>query len=314
MTKASPIRQAPIRQAPIRQAWVNGVYVAADEAKISPFDRGFLFADSVYEVTAVYNGRPVDMERHLDRLERSLRELKFGTLPDRKELEEVHRTLIANNGIAEGYIYIQVTRGAYGGRDFVAPEKPRLTIFLFAESRALIDTASARNGSRIVTLPDIRWARRDIKSTGLLAQALAKTEAKARGADDAWLVAPDGYVTEGASSNAWIVTQDGEIITRALSSMILAGITRHALFDSLGQRSLRITERNFTVEEAKAAAEAFTTAATGLVTPVVEIDGVKLGANEASKGKPGPVTRSLQKIYYTAIGADVAKAASFVNE
>lgn len=313
MTKASPIRQAPIRQAPIRQAWVNGVYVAADEAKISPFDRGFLFADSVYEVTAVYNGRPVDMERHLDRLERSLRELKFGTLPDRKELEEVHRTLIANNGIAEGYVYIQVTRGAYGGRDFVAPEKPRLTIFLFAESRALIDTASARNGSRIVTLPDIRWARRDIKSTGLLAQALAKTEAKARGADDAWLVAPDGYVTEGASSNAWIVTQDGEIITRALSSMILAGITRHALFDSLGQRSLRITERNFTVEEAKAAAEAFTTAATGLVTPVVEIDGVKLGANEASKGKPGPVTRSLQKIYYTAIGADVAKAAPFVN-
>lgn len=291
-----------------QQAWLNGVYIAAEEAKISPFDRGFLFADGVYEVTAVYGGQLIDMERHLDRLERSLRELKFGTMPDRKELEEVHRRLVAANGVEEGYVYLQVTRGAYGARDFVAPAEPRLTIFLFAEKRALIDTPSARNGSRIVTLPDIRWARRDIKSVGLLAQALAKTEAKARGADDAWLVAPDGFVTEGASSNAWIVTKDGEIITRALSNAILAGVTRHALFDALGQQGRRIVERNFTVEEARAAAEAFTTAATGLVTPVVEIDGVKLGA-----GKPGPVTREVQKLYYTAIGADVAKAAPWLH-
>lgn len=297
------------RQAPTRQAWVNGVYVAADEARISPFDRGFLFADGVYEVTAVYDGRLIDMERHLDRLERSLRELKFGTMPDRRELEEVHRTLVANNQISEGYVYLQVTRGAYGARDFVAPEKPRLTIFMFAEPRALIDTPSARNGSRVVSVPDIRWSRRDIKSVGLLAQAMAKTEAKVRGADDAWLVAPDGHVTEGASSNAWIVTKDGEIITRAISNMILAGVTRHALFDSLGQKGRKITERSFTLEEAKAAAEAFTTAATGLVTPVVEIDGVTLG-----DGRPGKVTREVQKIYYTAIGADVAKAAPFVND
>ena len=123
-----------------RQAWVNGVYVAAEEAKISPFDRGFLFADGVYEVTAIYNGRTVDMERHLDRLERSLRELKFGAMPDRKELEEVHRRLIADNSITEGYIYLQVTRGAYGQRDFVAPDKPNLTCFAYAESRPLIDT------------------------------------------------------------------------------------------------------------------------------------------------------------------------------
>lgn len=291
-----------------QMAWVNGVYTAADEARISPFDRGFLFADGVYEVTAVYGGRLIDMERHLDRLERSLRELKFGTMPDREELDEVHRKLVETNGIGEGYVYLQVTRGAYGARDFVAPEKPRLTIFMFAEKRALIDTPSARNGSRIVALPDIRWARRDIKSVGLLAQALAKTEAKARGADDAWLVAPDGQVTEGASSNAWIVTKDGEIITRALSNMILAGVTRHALFDALAQRGRKITERSFTVEEARAAAEAFTTAATGLVTPVVEIDGVKLG-----DGKPGAVTRDVQKLYYTAIGADVTKAAPWVN-
>lgn len=292
-----------------RQAWVNGVYVAAEEARISPFDRGFLFADGVYEVTAVYGGRLVDMERHLDRLERSLRELKFGAMPDRKELEEVHRRLVAENGIIEGYVYLQVTRGSYAGRDFVAPDKPRLTCFAFAESRALIDTPNARNGSRVVSVPDIRWSRRDIKSVGLLAQALAKTEARARGADDAWLVAPDGFVTEGASSNAWIVTKDGEIITRALSNAILAGITRHALFDALGQQGRKISERSFTLEEAKAAAEAFTTAATGLVTPVIEIDGVKLGS-----GKPGPVTRGVQKLYYTAIGADVAKAAPWLND
>ena len=129
---------------------MNGVYVAADEARISPFDRGFLFADGVYEVTAIYNGRTVDMERHLDRLERSLRELKFGAMPDRKEPEEVHRRLIADNNISEGYIYLQVTRGAYGQRDFVAPDKPNLTCFAYAETKALIDTATARNGSRIV--------------------------------------------------------------------------------------------------------------------------------------------------------------------
>ncbi len=292
-----------------RQAWVNGVYVAAEEAKISPFDRGFLFADGVYEVTAIYNGRTVDMERHLDRLERSLRELKFGTMPDRKELEEVHRRLATDNGITEGYVYLQVTRGAYGARDFVAPDKPKLTCFAYAESRPLIDTLAARNGTRVISVPDIRWSRRDIKSVGLLAQALAKTEAKAQGVDDAWLVAPDGFVTEGASSNAWIVTTEGEIITRALSNMILAGITRHALFDSLGQQGRKITERSFTLEEAKNAAEAFVTAATGLVTPVTEIDGVKLGS-----GKPGPITRGVQKLYYTAIGADVSKAAPWVNE
>ncbi len=292
----------------VRQAWLNGVYLAADEARISPFDRGFLFADGVYEVTAVYGGRVIDMERHLDRLERSLKELKFGAMPDRKELEEVHRRLVADNGIDEGYVYLQVTRGAYAGRDFVAPDKPRLTCFAFAETRELIDTPSARNGSRVISVADIRWARRDIKSTGLLAQALAKTEAKTRGADDAWLVGPDGDVTEGASSNAWIVTKDGEIVTRALSNAILAGVTRHALFDALGQQGRKIVERSFTLDEAKAAVEAFSTAATGLVTPVIEIDGVKLGS-----GKPGPVTRGVQKLYYTAIGADVSKAAPWVS-
>ncbi len=287
-------------------AWLNGVFVAAEEARISPFDRGFLFADGVYEVTAVYGGRLADMERHLDRLERSLRELKFGASPDRRELAEVHRRLVADNGIDEGYVYLQVTRGAYGGRDFVAPADPRLTCFAFAEKRPLVDTPTARNGSKVIAAPDIRWGRRDIKTVQLLASALAKTDAKQQGKDDAWLVAPDGTVTEGASSNAWIVTAAGEIVTRALSNEILAGVTRHAVFDAVMQAGagLRIVERSFTLDEAKAAVEAFSTAATGLVTPVVEIDGATLGS-----GAPGKVTRALQRLYYQALGADVGQAA-----
>lgn len=291
-----------------RLAWLNGVFVAAEEARISPFDRGFLFADGVYEVTAVYGGRPVDMGRHLDRLERSLRELGFPEAPDRRELEEMHRRLIAENGIEEGYVYLQATRGGYGTRDFPAPTEVRPTLFAFAEARALIDTAGARNGSKVIAAPDIRWGRRDIKTVQLLASVLAKTEAKKLGKDDAWLVAPDGMVTEGASSNAWIVTKAGEVVTRHLSNEILAGITRHALFDALGQRGMKIVERSFTLEEAKAASEAFSTAATGLVTPVVELDGVVIGS-----GQPGPVTRSVQRFYYSAIGADVAKVAPWAG-
>lgn len=291
-----------------RQAWVNGVYVAAEEAKISPFDRGFLFSDSVYEVTAVYDGRPIDMERHLDRLERSLKELKFGTLPDRKELAQVHRKLIADNGISEGFVYTQVSRGAYGGRDFIAPDKPRLTVFLFADSKPLLDVPAARDGIKVVSLPDIRWGRRDIKATGLLAPVLAKTEAKARGADDVWLVGGDGLVTEAGSANAWIVTKQGEVVTRALSHAILPGITRHALFDALSQQGMKIVERSFSVEEAQSATEAFNTSAVALVAPIVELDGMPIGL-----GSPGPVTRKIQRLYYQAIGADVAKAAPWAK-
>ncbi|MDZ4760483.1 MAG: D-amino-acid transaminase [Alphaproteobacteria bacterium] len=284
-----------------RQAWLNGVFLAADEARISPFDRGFLFADSVYEVTAVYGGQLIDMERHLDRLQRSLTELGFALLPDRSEIARVHRRLVADNAIGEGYVYLQVSRGAYEGRNFPAPdgEGMRLTCFAFAEAKPLIDTSGARHGIKVISVPDIRWGRRDIKSTGLLAPVLAKTEARARGADDAWLVGADGFVTEAASANAWIVTREGEIVTRALSHVILAGITRHSLFDALMQAGGRISERSFTLEEALNAAEAFSTSATALVAPVVEIDGVRLG-----DGEPGPVTRRVQAIYYAAIGVE----------
>ena len=290
-------------------AYLDGVFLSREEVRISPFDRGFLFADAVYEVTAVYNGQPIDLARHLDRLHRSLDELGFATFPDRGELEAMHRRLIADNSITEGLVYLQVSRGGYGVRDFVAPEpeKTRLTVFAFADSKTLVGQPASRDGVRVVSVPDIRWARRDIKSTGLLAQALAKTEAKARGADDAWLVGPDGLVTEAASANAWIVTKDGEIITRALSNAILAGVTRHALFDALSQSGRKITERSFTLEEAHAAAEAFNTSAVALVAPVVSLDGKPIGS-----GKPGPVTRSIQTLYYQGIGADPKKVAPWL--
>jgi D-alanine transaminase len=283
-----------------RVAWVNGVFVAADEARISPFDRGFLFADSVYEVTAVVGGRLLDMQRHLDRLERSLRELDYEVFPDRAELEAMHAGLVQQNAITEGLVYLQVSRGAYGARDFVPPaaDATRLTMFAFADSKALIDTPGTRNGIGAAFVDDIRWGRRDIKTTQLLAPALAKKAAKAAGAGEAWLVAPDGFVTEGASSNAWIVTRDGEIITRVLSHDILPGVTRHAVMDQAGLVQLRITERSFTPDEVRNAAEAFITGAGTLVTPVVSIDGQPIG-----DGKPGPVTRRIQQLYFTAAGA-----------
>ncbi len=279
-------------------AWLNGTFVTAQEARVSPFDRGFLFADGVYEVAAVYNGQLIDLERHLERLERSLRELGYPKAPDRRQLEVMHRELVTLNGIEEGLVYLQVTRGAYGGRDFAAPAQPRLTMFAFAEGKQLLDTAAHRDGIRVIATPDIRWARRDIKSVGLLAQAMAKTEAKAAGKDDAWFVDAGGTVTEGASANAWIVTQDGDIVTRALSNDILAGVTRLAMMDLVSQTGGKIIERSFSLEEAKQAAEAFATSAVALVTPVVELDGVRIG-----DGAPGPVTRRMQALYRQAIGA-----------
>ncbi len=279
-------------------AWLNGTFVTAQEARISPFDRGFLFADGVYEVAAVYNGQLIDLERHLERLERSLRELGYPKAPDRRQLEVMHRELVTLNGIEEGLVYLQVTRGAYGGRDFAAPAQPRLTMFAFAEAKQLLDTAAHKDGIRVIATPDIRWARRDIKSVGLLAQAMAKTEAKAAGKDDAWFVDAGGTVTEGASANAWIVTQDGDIVTRALSNDILAGVTRLAMMDLVSQTGGKIIERSFSLEEAKQAAEAFATSAVALVTPVVELDGVRIG-----DGAPGPVTRRMQALYRQAIGA-----------
>lgn len=273
-----------------RTVYVNGSYVPETEARISVFDRGFLFADAVYEVTSVLDGRLIDLAQHLARLRRSLGELAMPAPATDAELETIHRELIARNGLREGMIYLQATRGA-ADRDFVYPQDATPGLVLFTQARALADAPSGRDGIRVVTLPDIRWKRRDIKTVQLLAPSMTKMAARAAGADDAWMV-EDGFVTEGTSSNAYLVLEDGAVITRPLSHAILAGITRGALFAYANEAGTLIHERPFTPEEARGAAEAFVTAASAFVTPVVEIDGVRLG-----DGRPGPVTRRLRELY-----------------
>ena len=284
-----------------KYVYLDGVYMTATEARISPFDRGNLFADAVYEVTAVYGGRFMDLDGHMKRLERSLSELDFSTKPDLADIAKMHEELVSLNGLDEGQVYLQVSRGAYGDRDFPVPDTIQPSVFAFAAAKPLIDTQAAREGISAILADDVRWARRDIKTTQLLAQTLAKSAAKAAGAGDAWMV-EDGHITEAASANAWIVTVDGVLVTRHLSNQILAGITRASVISRLG--NLHFEERAFTPEEAKAAVEAFSTSASALVMPVIEIDGVKIG-----NGKPGPVTRGVQRAYYEAMGADVDSVA-----
>ena len=281
-----------------RTVYVNGAWLPEAEARISVFDRGFLFADAVYEVTSVLDGRLVDFDGHLRRLRRSLDALEIASPADDAALLALHREVVARNALAEGMIYLQATRGA-ADRDFAFPAAATPGLVLFTQARALVDTAPARDGIRVVTQPDIRWGRRDIKTVQLLAPSLAKMAARKQGKDDAWLV-EDGLVTEGTSNNAYIVTRDGAVLTRGLSSEILHGITRAAVIAYAREAQVRVEERKFTVEEAKRAAEAFYTSASGFVTPVVEIDGVAIG-----DGTPGPVTRRLRELY---IGESRARA------
>lgn len=282
-----------------RTVFVNGEYCPETLAKVSIFDRGFLFADAVYEVTAVVGGKLIDFEGHMRRLRRSLGELAIRFEVDEAALLAIHRELVARNGLEEGSIYLQISRGA-ADRDFVYPEAGTpATIVLFTQKRSLIDSPLAGRGLKIATVEDLRWGRRDIKTVQLLYPSMAKMEAKARGADDAWLV-EDGAVTEATSANAYIVTKAGEIVTRDLSHAILHGITRHALLEFARAAGLSIVERRFTVEEAKDAAEAFVTSAGSFVTAVVEIDGKAIG-----DGAIGPVARKLRELY---IGEALARA------
>ncbi len=273
-----------------RIVFLNGAYLPESEASVSVFDRGFLFADAVYEVTAVVDGRLVEFDAHCDRLSRSLRELRLECPRPRADLLAVHRELVARNRLREGLVYLQVSRGA-ADRDFAFPAKAEPTLLLFTQEKNLLDPPSARNGLRVLTLPDPRWQRRDIKTVQLLASSLARMDAQAAGKDDAWLV-EDGLVTEATSSNAFIVSPDGVLVTRSLSSSILHGITRSAILEIAAALGLALEERPFPPQEARSAAEAFVTAATAFVTPVVEIDGVAIG-----NGKPGPVTRKLRQLY-----------------
>jgi D-alanine transaminase len=273
-----------------RIVYVNGAYLPEEEAKVSIFDRGFLFADGVYEVTSVLDGRMLDFPGHLARLARSLGELDMAAPASDAELEAMHRELIERNGLRDGMVYMQVTRGA-ADRDFAFPEGASPTLVAFTQAKPMEDTTGAREGIRVITVPDIRWGRRDIKTVQLLAPSLCKMMARRAGKDDAWMV-EDGYVTEGTSNNAHIVTRDGVIVTRDLSQRILHGITRAAVLAYAAEAQMKVEERPFTVAEAQAASEAFITAASAFVTPVVEIDGEAIG-----DGRPGPVARRLREIY-----------------
>ena len=273
-----------------RIVYVNGSYVPEEEATVSVFDRGFLFADGVYEVTAVVDGTILEFDGHVQRLERSLRELDMDMPVSREMLLEIHRELIRRNNLEEGMVYLQVTRGV-ADRDFVYPKAAPQTLVLFTQAKSLIDAPMAKQGLRIIAVEDLRWARRDVKTVQLVAPCMAKMLAKAEGKDDAWMV-EDGHVTEGTSNNAYIITKEGSIVTRNLSNSILPGITRAAVLKLAAEKGMAIEERSFTIAEAQEAAEAFVTAATTFVCPVIEIDGVTIG-----NGTPGPLTSRLKELY-----------------
>lgn len=275
----------------MRTVYVNGEFVPENQAHISIFDRGFLFADGVYEVTTVVDGKLIGFEGHIQRLQRSLNELGYKHTVDRDELLAIHRELIERNQIGQGLIYLQITRGNPGDRDFAfPPEDTPITMILFTQQKQVIGTDTETAGLKIVSLDDLRWGRRDIKTIQLLYPSLAKMEAMARGADDAWLVM-DGLVTEGTSNNTYIVRQ-GKIITRDLSNDILSGVTRKSILDCARLLQMEVEERPFTLEEAYGAEEAFSTSASGFTNPVIEIDGKTIGT-----GRPGPVSDKLRQIY-----------------
>lgn len=275
----------------MRTVYVNNEYVGEDGAKISVFDRGFLFADGVYEVTSVIGGKLIDFDGHFTRLKRSLGELDMGLPLGRKDLLKMHRELVKRNRIEEGLVYMQITRGA-ADRDFIFPPPDTAqTIVAFTQHKNLINHPMLARGLKIITLADLRWKRCDIKTVQLLCSSLGKMEAKGHGADDAWLV-EEGLVTEGTSNNAYIVNGEGVIITRNLSHHILSGITRKAVLKCAQHLDMKVEERPFSVEEAKQAQEAFCTSATTFVLPIVEIDGHGIG-----DGTPGPVAKKLREIY-----------------
>ncbi|WP_068307414.1 D-amino-acid transaminase [Aliiruegeria sabulilitoris] len=275
-----------------RIVYVNGDYLPEEEAKVSIFDRGFLFADGVYEVTSVLGGKLIDFEGHKIRLQRSLDELDMPVPDAMDELLEIHRALVEKNEITDGLIYLQITRGAPADRDFAFPAadvKP--TLVLFTQSKpGLAESPQAKVGIKVISIEDIRWGRRDIKTVQLLYPSMGKMMAKKAGADDAWMV-EDGLVTEGSSNNAYIV-KGNKIITRHLGTEILHGITRAAVLRFAKEAQMEVEERGFSIDEAKAADEAFITSASTFVMPVVNVDDVAIGT-----GTPGPIAARLREIY-----------------
>jgi D-alanine transaminase len=281
-----------------RIAYVNGRYLPHGQAGVHIEDRALQLGDGIYEVCNVIGGAMLDEEPHLDRMERSLRELCMAMPMGRAALKLVMREMIARNRIADGFLYIQVTRGAVK-RDHIPPvDGPRPTLIMTMRAQDLGALAQRmEKGIGVSTQPDIRWGRRDIKTVQLLPNLLAKQAARKTGAFEAWLVDDEGYVTEGASTNAWIVDKDGTVITRDLSNAILPGVTRRVILEALGEAQIKVVERKFTVAEAKAAQEAFLSSATGAAVPVVAIDGQPIG-----QGAPGPLTRRIRELYFARAG------------
>ena len=276
-----------------RIVYVNGQYLPEAEAKVSIFDRGFLMADGVYEVTSVLGGKLIDFDGHAVRLARSLRELEMENPISKEDLLQVHRELVSRNGVEEGMVYLQITGGAPEDRDFVFPdpETTAPTVVLFTQNKpGLANNPAAEKGIKVISIDDIRWGRRDIKTVQLLYPSMGKMMAKKAGADDAWMV-QDGHVTEGTSNNAYIV-KGQQIITRGLSNDILHGITRAAVLRCAEEAQMEVGERPFSIAEAQEADEAFITSASTFVMPVVAIDERKLGS-----GTPGPVAARLREIY-----------------
>lgn len=273
-----------------RTVYLNGDWLPEAEAKVSIFDRGFLFADAIYEVTGVVGGKLLEYAGHAARLQRSLTELAIVCPLTPEQLLDVHRNIVHRNNLQEGLIYLQISRGA-ADRDFAFPKSPMPTLTLFTQAKPVLDNPKVATGISVVLLPDLRWGRRDIKTVQLLYPSMAKMEATAKGCDEAWLV-EDGFVTEASAANAHIITRDGTLITRSLSSAILHGITRASLLDIAKTAGIACEERAFTADEAVDAAEAFITSATNFVLPVTAIDGRPVG-----DGKPGPLTLRLRELY-----------------
>lgn len=281
-----------------RIAYVNGRYVAHRDAQVHIEDRGYQFADGCYEVVAMRNGVFIDSGLHLQRLRRSLAALRIEFPMNDAALMVIMAEMARRNLVREGYVYMQITRGV-AARDFAFPGRRRPSLVMTARAKLLIDPKLLANGIKVITIPDQRWARPDIKSIALLPNALGKEQAKQAGAFEAWQIDRDGNVTEGTSSNAWIVTKAGEVVTHQADQGILNGVTRLGLLRVIGEAGLTFVERPFGVAEAKRASEALLTSSTNFVVPVVRIDDTPIG-----DGKPGPLAKKLAASYadYAALG------------
>ncbi|MCJ2057676.1 D-amino-acid transaminase [Methylobacterium sp. J-048] len=274
-----------------RIVYLNGAFLPFEEARVPIMDRGFLFADGIYEVSAIIDGKLVDNAAHLARLDRSLGEIGIRNPHDAAGWERLQTELVARNGVREGLVYMQVTRGV-AERDFAFPKAgTEPTVVMFTQAKTVLANPLAESGARVITVEDLRWKRRDIKSVALLAQVLAKQQAAEAGVAEAWMV-EDGAVTEGSSSTAFIVSRERVLVTRPLSTALLPGITRASVLKLAAEADLRVEERLFSVAEAYEAQEAFYTSASAFVMPVVEIDGRSIG-----EGRPGPLTRRLRDLY-----------------